>query len=408
MTKITKRLVESCEASGRDYFLWDDDLQGFGLRVFASGRRSYLVQYRKDGRSRRVTIGSHGRLTPEEARKEARILLGDVARGENPAEERAQAHRDPTVREFCDYYLEEGPLAKPNKKESSWKSDRSLIRAHILPLLGNRKLKTITRRDVEKFQRDIADGKTARTIDLPGRSKSVVSGGRGTATRTLASFSAMLSFAVQRGFLDFNPALGVQKFKQRKMQRFLTVGEIGALGDAITAMERTGEISIYSAAAIRLLLLTGCRRGEILELKWRYVDLERGVLRLPDSKTGAKVVPLGQPCVDLLRDLPRMEGTDLVVPSILSGGVQHGMQSTWEKVRARAGLDDVRIHDLRHSFASVAVMGGASLYMVGKILGHKQTSTTEIYAHLADDPLKAAADTTASQIAALLNQGRAR
>ncbi len=417
MANITKRTIDALAPEGRDYFVWDDEMPGFGMRVFASGKKCYVVQYRKDGRTRRMSLGLHGRLTPDEARKLAKSYLGDVAKGHNPAEERASVRRDPTVGELCDLYLKEGRAAKPTKKESSWKTDESNIVRHIRPLLGSRKLRSLTRADVQRFQADVTMGKTAKDEKTGFRGRAIVKGGPGTAARATSILGAMLTFAVDRSLIPFNPARGVKLHPTNRRERFLSTDELKRLGEALDAAE-TPEVPAPSVeairaadaapavAAIRLLILTGCRKSEIVTLQWSFIDWERGLLRLPESKTGAKVVPLGKPALDLLASVPREIGDLYVFPSPRRDGHVVGLQKVWERVRETAGLEDVRLHDLRHSFASVAVSGGHSLYMVGRILGHKQARTTEIYAHLAADPVKTVADQTSSLIASLMSGQR--
>lgn len=401
MAKITNRTVEAAQPTSGDYFIWDDEMPGFGLRVFSSGRRSYLVQYKKDGRNRRVTLGLHGRITPTEARQLAKQIFGEIAKGHNPAEERAVIRRDPTIHELCELYLKEGRAAKPTKKESSWKTDASNIERHIRPLLGNRKLRSLTKADVQRFQSDVTVGKTARDEKTGFRGRAIVKGGAGTASRATSILGAMLNFAVDRGLVPVNPAKGVKLHPTKRRERFLSAEEMARLGEALGEAEARSEAA-PSVAAIRLLILTGCRKGEITTLQWRFVDEERGLLRLPESKTGAKVVPIGGPALEILKALPRFPGEPFVFPSPRQGRHLVGLQKVWERVRDAAKLENVRLHDLRHSFASVAVTGGHSLYMVSKILGHRDTRTTEIYAHLAADPMKDVANQTASLIADMM------
>jgi len=401
LTRITKRVADAAKPNGRDYFLWDDELPGFGLRVFASGKRSYVVQYRKDGRSRRVAIGLHGALTPDEARTQAKILLGSVAKGENPAEERAVIRRDPTISEVCNLYLKEGPILRPRKKVSSWKTDMANIERHIRPLLGRRKLRSLAKIDVQRFQADATAGKTALNQKTGFRGRAIVKGGPMVGARATALLRAILNFAVDRGLRPDNPARNLQLNKGNRRDRFLTGDELANLGAALAVEELKAEAK-PSVAAIRLLMFTGCRKSEILTLQWRFIDWERNLLRLPDSKTGAKIVPIGEPAVDVLTALSREDGEPYVFPSPRKGRHLVGLQKVWERVRETAQLPGVRLHDLRHSFASVAVGGGFSLFMVGKILGHRDSRTTEIYAHMADDPLKVVANQTAVLIADML------
>ena len=239
-----------------------------------------------------------------------------------------------------------------------------------------------------------ADVKTKR------RGRAIVEGGRGTAARSLAVLGAMLEFAVGRKLMPANPAKGVRLFKGEKKERFLSEAEVARLGDTLATMEAERALSATAASTVRLLMLTGCRKSEILSLRWEWLDLERGYLRLPDSKTGAKLVPLAASAMELLSQFPRTSGH--VLPAAKGAGHYTGLQKDWERVRIRAGLPGLRLHDLRHSFASFAVADGNTLFMVGKVLGHKQARTTEVYAHLADDPVRAVADRTAARIAAAM------
>ncbi len=401
--KITKRAVDGLRASsGGAVLLWDADLPGFGVRCRASGAKYYVVKFRTTaGRPRWVTIGRHGApWTPDAARKEALRLLGQVAAGQDPASEREAMRRDLTIAELCDVYVAEGCTTK---KSSTLIVDRSSIERHIKPLLGRRRAREVTRADVERFQQDVANGKTATDVRTKVRGRAIVSGGRGTAARAVGVLGAIFSVAVRRELRPDNPVKGVKLFERNKRERFLSTVELARLGDALTAAKQGGE-NPFAIAALRLLALTGARKSEILGLRWEWVDFERRCLRLPDSKTGAKVVPLGAPALELLASLPRVEGNPHVLPSARADGHFVGLQKVWARVRKRAGLDGVRVHDLRHSFASVAVAGGDSLYLVGKVLGHRQARTTEVYAHLHDDPVRAVADRAASAIEAAMSR----
>jgi integrase len=326
-----------------------------------------------------------------------------VAHGGDPSADRHRAREALTVTELADLYRREGPAAKPNKKASSWAADGSNIERHVKPLLGRKTAKALTQADIAKFQADVAAGKSRADIKTKKRGRAIVEGGRGTAARSLAVLGAMLQFAVDRKLIPTNPAKGVQLLKGEKKERFLSEAEVARLSDTVALMEREDRLSPGAAAAIRLLLLTGCRKSEILSLRWEWVDFERGCLRLPDSKTGPKVVPLAAAAMELLNGLPR--ASEYVLPAGKGIGHYTGLQKDWERVRVRAGLHGLRLHDLRHSFASFAVADGHTLFMVGKVLGHKQARTTEGYAHLATDPLRAIADRTAARIAAAMRSG---
>ncbi|MBV9200623.1 MAG: tyrosine-type recombinase/integrase [Alphaproteobacteria bacterium] len=410
MPKLTKRTVDAIrpDPHGREAFVWDTGdgaLKGFGVRMMPSGIASYLVQYRtKEGRTRRLVIGKLGVLTPDEARKLASDKLKEVATGGDPSAERHRVRREALIiAQLADLYLADGPAAKPNKKASSWTTDRSNIERHVKPLLGRKLAASLTHDDVVRFQRDVAAGKSKADVKTRKRGRAIVDGGPGTAARSLAVLGAMLEWAAhpERKLIPANPAKGVKLLQGRKQERFLSEAELARLADALTAMEGEHRLSPTATAAIRLLLLSGCRKAEILSLRWDWVDVERGLLRLPDSKTGAKLVPLAAAAVKLLAELPR--GGDYVLPAAKGAGHYTGLQKDWERVRARAELAGARIHDLRHSFASFAVADGNSLYLIGKVLGHKQARTTEIYAHLADDPVRAVADRTAARIAAAMS-----
>lgn len=430
MPRLTKRIVDAAQPeAGRKAMLWDSDLKGFGLRVTPAGVKSYVVAYRTPlGRSREITIGKHGSpWTCDEARARARDLLHEIAKGSDPLEAKAAARAEMTVAELVDLYLAEGPAEKPNKKPASWATDRSNLTRHAVPLIGRRPMKSIRSSDVARVQADVAAGKTATDVKTGFRGRARVRGGKGIASRVVASLGGAFTFAMKRGLVEINPVHGVPLIKGTPKERFLTEGEVAALADALHVLEETRQLHERFAAAIRLLLLTGCRKGEIVGLQWGWIDDERGVIRLPDSKTGAKVVPLAPAAAEILAGLPREKGVPFVLPAIRGEqkGPLVGLQKAWERVRdhatilsrqraAEAGLDEhqavdlsnVRLHDLRHSFASFAVADGASLYLVGKVLGHRQSRTTEVYAHLRDDPLKAVADRTATRIAAAMKGGR--
>lgn len=405
-TRITKRAVDAAVADGRDRYLWDAEVAGFGLKVAAGGTKTYLVQYRMGGRgspTRRCTIGRHGSpWTPEQARQEARRLLAEIAHGIDPAEARASRRHDLTVGELCNLYLSEGCTTK---KPSTLKADRGRIEWHIRPLLGRKKVTAVTRGDVDRLLRDVTAGRTTASAERSPKGGGIAKGGRGAASQSVILLRAMLNFAIERGLRQDNPAAGVKVFKVRKIERFLTSDELARLGDALSAAERNGANRTI-LAAIRLLLLTGCRRSEILSLRWDYVDAERSCLRLPDSKSGAKVVPVGGSALAVLAGLPRVEGNPHVIVGEIDGSHLVNIDRMWRSIRQAARLPDLRLHDLRHSFASVGACGGDSLLVIGKLLGHSQASTTQRYAHLSNDPLKAAADRISAAISAAMAEKR--
>jgi integrase len=379
--KLTKQAVDALRSHGDEVRIWDTSVAGFGIRCRGTGRKYYFLKYRlQNGRQRWATIGRHGSpWTVETARKEALRLLGQILDGRDPVEAKATLRADLTISELCDLYLAQ-PLITTNrgtaKKASSLEIDRSNIKRHIKPLLGPVRLRALTRPDVDSFQQDVAAGKSKAEVKTKPRGRAIVSGGNGIAARSVAVLSTLLGFAVSRGLLADNPAHGVRLLATQRRERFLSFSEIGRIGEALSRLEADGE-NPTAITALRLLLLSGCRRGEVTGLRWKWVDFERCCIRFPDSKTGAKTVPLGGPAVDLLQSIPAVEGSEFVFPASRGGGHIVALRSVWAKVRTLADVPGLRIHDLRHSFASVAVSEGESLYIVGKILGHRQARTTE-------------------------------
>jgi integrase len=418
MPKISKRIVDAANTplNADRTFIWDSEVRGFALMVTRRGTKSYIVQYRTaEGRSRRTTIGRHGSpWTPEAARQRAIDMLRGVHQGIDPLDVKAQARAALSVAELTDLYLKEGPMEKPNKKRRSWETDQSCIERHINPLIGSKIAKSMTKLDISRFQSDVASGKTAKEERTGVRGRAIIKGGKGIAARSLAVLSAMLSFAADRGIVSSNAAKGVHPYKGRPRERFLTDAEVTSIAEALDGLERESAIPAVTTIAVKLLLLTGCRKNEILSLKWEHVDFDRHCLRLPDSKTGAKIVPIAAAALGILSELPKT--SVWVLPACKGSGHYVGLQKHWEVVKRRAcaltsqmlNLGDVRLHDLRHSFASFAVMNGAPLYMVGKLLGHKQTRTTEIYAHAAEDPLRATAELATQRIASAMGNATRR
>ncbi len=384
MTKLTVRTVSAAKAGERDLFIWDDELAGFGLRVKPSGVKSYLIQYRNQhNQSRRHTIGRHGVFSPEKAREKARRMLADIQDGADPAGERKEARKAPSVAELAERYLEEHARAK--KRPSSVRMDEANLRLHVIPTLGRMKVAAITRPDITNLHHSMRD--------RPG-----------AANRVLALLSKMFNLAEKWDLrIDgSNPCRHVERYRERKMERFLATEELARLGAVLSEAERTATELPSVIAAIRLLIFTGARLGEILGLQWRDVDFERTCLRLPESKTGAKVIHLNAPAMEVLNGLEREEGNTWVIAGREPGKPLVNLRKPWHRIREAAGLADVRLHDLRHSFASVGVAGGLSLPMIGALLGHAQPATTARYAHLAADPLKQAADLIGERIAAAM------
>jgi integrase len=405
--KITKRVVDGVKPMDATYLVRDTEVKGFVLVVTPAGARSYAVDYRAgSGRrspKRRLTIGKHGSpWTPERARAEAKRLLAEVAAGRDPATAHQEDRKALTFGELIDLYLSEGVS---HKKVSTLKADRGRIEHHLRPLLGRLRADRIVRADVERMRNAVTAGKTAEKVGNGEKRRpgSIAIGGKGAAAQCVALVGAIVAFAVERGLCAYNPARGVKKAPVRKIERYLSEAEIAQLAEALEA-EAARSGNPYPPAAIKLLLLTGCRRGEIVDLCWDHVDFERECLRLPDSKTGAKIVYLNAPARALLQQLPRMADNPRVIPGMRADSASAAINKAWASARAAAGLADVRLLDLRHSFASVGAAGGLSLPIIGALLGHKHTTTAARYAHLSADPLRAANDAVGARIAAAMSR----
>jgi integrase len=287
-------------------------------------------------------------------------------------------------------------------KPSTIDCARGCVDNHIIPLLGRCRADTLKRVDIERMMRDIAAGKTARTVMKGPRRLARVRGGKGAANNALVILSGALGHAVAQKIRPDNPALGVKQYLGRKLDRFLAPAELARLGEVLASADALGVESLYAIAAIKLLILTGCRKSEILTLKRTEVDYYHRCLRLPDSKTGAKIVHLGAAAMRIIEAIPETVGNPYLLPGKTAGTRVTDLQSVWERIRKTAGLEDVRLHDLRHSFASVGADIGDSMLIISKLLGHASPKTTDRYTHLFDHPLKAAADRISEQIAAYL------
>lgn len=402
--RITKRAVDAARPGKRDTFYWDDSTTGLGLKVTPAGKKTYVLQYRIHGRVRRYTIGKHGSpWTPEQARDEAVRLLGQVAAGIDPAALKAALRREgkaaKTVAQLCDLYVAEDCATK---KPSTLAADKGRIERHIKPLLGRLRVKNVTDADVARFLGAIAVGHTAADIKTGPHGRAIVKGGKGAATRATGLLGAIFSYAVRQKMRPDNPVHGVKRFKGHSSQRFLSDAELARLGEAMAEAEREG-VNPVAIAALRLLCLSGMRKTEVLSLEWQHVDFDHGCLRLADSKTGEKVVPVGAAVLALLTDLPRVERNPYVFPGEKMDSHFVGLPKIWLRIRKDAGLSNFRLHDLRHSFASVGASGGHSLLVLGELLGHRTPRTTARYAHLSDSPVRAAADRIAGEIASAMN-----
>jgi integrase len=409
--RITKRTLDSLKADATEFTLWDSAVSGFGVRVRPTGAMSYVVVYRAgSGRGapvRRYTIAAVGKITPERARTRAKAILGSVTHGNDPAGQKSTERGVPTVAELADRFMAEH--IDPKRKGSTAAFYRDILERLLKPAVGTTKADKLTRLQVGKLH-------------------SALSGTPFQANRVLAAVGSMYAFAVRAGIVadGTKPAAGIEKYRESRRERFLNGEELERLGSAIEEAETSGipwtvdtskptakhlpkpanrrtKISLSAGAAVRLLLFTGCRLREILNLKWEYVDLERGVLFLPDSKSGRKTIILNAPAMTVLNGLERI--SPFVVPGDRPENPRADLKRPWEAITTRAGLSGIRLHDLRHTYASFGAGGGLGLPIIGRLLGHSQVSTTARYAHLDNDPLRRASEAIAGRISAAL-QGK--
>ncbi|MCJ2077619.1 site-specific integrase [Methylobacterium sp. E-016] len=406
-------MVESLKPGASEYTLWDSDLSGYGIRVRPNGAMSYIAVYRAGhGRKapvRKLTLCAVGKITPDEARSLARKALGSAAHGQDPAAEKAASCQSMTVSELAEAFLAEH--VEPKRKAKTVEGYRHAIRSHVVPEIGTVKADQLTRAAVTKLHLKLKDRPSA-------------------ANYVLAVVGSMYGFGQRCGYVPegHNPAERIDRYAEQSRERFLTSAELTRLGEAMREAETVGlpwELDAHkpkskhaprvenrrtvfapsAVAAVRLLLLTGCRLREILNLQWSYIDFERGMLFIPDSKTGRKPVVLNAASLAILGALPQ-DGL-YVVPGNDPKRPRHDLQRIWSSLTRRAQLQGVRLHDLRHTFASVGAADGLGLPIVGKLLGHAQAATTARYAHLDNDPVRRASERISSKIQSALNQSTA-
>lgn len=398
--KISKKTVDALKTGPERFTLWDTEIPGFGIRVNPTDRKVYILKYRvgggRTGRVRWATIGTHGSLTPDQAREIARRWAAEVAEGGDPAGVREDMRKAPTMADLLDKYIKDH--VKVRNKASTAAYVEGLVNRIIRRDLGKLKVADVSRADIARFHSALSAKPT-------------------TANRALAALSKAFSLAEVWGYRPehTNPCHRIERFKETSRERFLSAKEFGVLGSVLAHAERepltiTGSdgkaksvrANPEAVRAIRLMILTGMRIGEVLGLRWEFLDLDAGRANLPDSKTGKKVVQLPAPALEVLAAAERPESGKGFV---MRGGKNNdpetalvNVKDTWSAVRSVAGLADVRPHDLRHAFASVAASGGTSLPIIGALLGHSEAKTTQRYAHLADDPLRVAAGQVAGRI----------
>jgi integrase len=393
VAKLTKRAVDALQPSNQDFTVWDTELRGFGCRIYPTRRRVFIFKYRVGGgrsaAQRKLLLGTYGAVTVDQARALAHQAHADVINGKDPAGARANHRRAETVKEFGERYLAEH--ADTKKSPRSAREDKRLLDRHVVPKLGTRKMADLSAADVTKLVHGLA------STPIP-------------ANRVRSLLSKMQALAIAWGVRSdpVNPVSLVQKFPETSRERYLSSDEVKQLGNVLAEFEQAAKEPWQAIAAIRLLLFTGCRKSEVLSLQWSFIDYDNSAILLPTSKTGRKTVYLTAPVLELLATLPRKNGCPYIFPSRLAAADRHfeGLGHVWERVRRKAKLDGVRLHDLRHTFASKGVGLGLGLPIIGGLLGHALPTTTAKYAHLAEDPTRAAGERIARQLSGELRGGK--
>ncbi|RUO97999.1 site-specific integrase [Hyphomicrobium sp.] len=389
--KIVKSAVDGAVATaGKPIFIFDTELPGFTLKITPTGRKVFQLRYRMGGRAARLvtyTIGRYGALTPEQARKIAKKLVGMIADGTNPAEVKKRDKQElteaPTIsrlsKDFLDLY------GATKLKPRTLTEYRRNFNSHINPAIGHLKVRDTAHSDVERLQHSMRDTPP-------------------TANRSTSCLSAFFSWAIRSGYRPdrLNPVSGLKKYKEEPRRRYLSRPEMSALGAAIQSCEQTENISVWQGAFFRCLLLTALRRDELRTLRWRQVDLDRGVILLEDSKVGRREVPISLAVIRILQALPQINGNPYVFCGARAASPLINIAKCWKRILKEAKIAHARPHDLRHTAASVAVSAGASIPLIGGVLGHRSSMTTERYAHLAPSPVRATAETIGAEIAPLL------
>ena len=378
---ISKRTVDALSVEGKDAIFWDRELQGFGVRVYPSGRKVYVVQSRGPRGSKRVTVGRHGDITADQARKQAAEIIDRIKTGLEPLPALSEPDAGPTVADLADRFMRAHVAV--NCKPSTAVRYRGLLKNSILPVLGSMPIGAVDRGHVADLHYSLRQRPS-------------------TANRAIDILGKMFSLAEVWGLHPpgKSPCGSVRKYKERKRQRFLTAEEFQRLGRVLDEAETQGSAWPPAVAAIRLLILTGCRRNEILSLRWDDVDRSSGELRLRDAKTGGRMVPLTSTGAAVLDAIPRTPGNPWVIAGKRPEKHLRNVNDLWYRLRVQADLRDVRLHDLRHSWASRALALGESITMIGRLLGHTQVQTTMRYAHLARDTEMASAAKVAGSIEA--------
>ncbi|MGJ0485134.1 MAG: tyrosine-type recombinase/integrase [Methylomicrobium sp.] len=380
--KLTKKIVDEATYvgdahRGERHVIWDTELSGFGLRVYPTGKKAFILSYRHNGRKRLITLGQYGSITPDQARIEAKKHHVEIIQGRDPLEERQKARSGDTIKDLCVAYIE-----RHASKKKSAKDDIRRIERHIVPAWGSLKANAIKRADVAALHSKIGKNN-----------------GQYEANRVLALISKMFSLAELWGIVDeghSNPARGVEKFKEEKRDRYVTPEEMPKLIKAIQ-----NERNEFARYGIWLYLLTGLRKEELLQAQWDDIDYGRNEIKIKETKKGNKhYVPLSAFARELLDNITRIEGNPFIIVGKNPGAHLVNIDKPWQRVRKAAGIEDVRIHDLRRTVGSWLAQAGNSLHLIGRVLNHSNTSTTAIYARFGQDSVREALDRHGEQILA--------
>ncbi|MFN3213738.1 MAG: tyrosine-type recombinase/integrase [Henriciella sp.] len=398
--KLTKRSAESLPPKSAKYVAWDSEVSGFGIRIMPSGSKSYILKYRigrgRSAKTRTITLGKLEDSTPEASRRLARDCKAEARLGQDPfkTEEHLVDDGTQTFAELFETWQEKAAHISRRtgalRKAANVKLDVDRLKIHVLPLLGDKPINQIKLADIANVRDQITSGATRTQKKTKPRGVRRASGGAGTAKRTIGILSSVFAYAVEHEILDRNPCKGVRLAPSKSNERFLTEAEAGRLGEVLKNWESRANAK-QAVTIIRLLSLTGARRSEISELKWSEIDFDQGFLRLGDTKTGMSIRPISKLALDLL-DLQPREHEKWVFPASTGPAAYQGLGKIWRQIRIEAGLEDVRMHDLRHSFASFGAAKGLSLPMIGALLGHKSFATTQRYAHLTNSAAQKAAE----------------
>lgn len=397
--KFTKRTLEAIPTTDKRQHFFDDDFTGFALRVSEVGKKSFYYTYRigkgRGSDKKWIMLGAFPAMTVEQARQKCKEMAAAVLQGVDPSQEIREEKTAILISDALDLFIEEY-VAKLKSGTVSYYN--TIINAHLKPKFGRTRARDLRYPEIARFHTSMKDRPYA-------------------ANRSVNILSVFLNWCELHGYREknSNPCQQVSLYKEEKRMEFMDEDVLSRLSDALMTMEnnwaerkltggkRTSEtidtITPQAAAAFRLLMFTGARKMEILSLKWSYISLELGIAKLPDSKTGFKVLQLPAPALAVLESIPR--SSEFVFPAESATGHMANLKGAWNALCAFAGLEGWRIHDLRHAFASVMVNSGASLPIIGKILGHTQTGTTQRYAHLQENPARKAAEEAAAKIATI-------